>query len=70
MIGTNQRWFQLLNIFNNTGNSVTVMSKEGKPIQVNAAALQSAAAQNATGLLGRKTSCENVKFWIEYLSIV
>ena len=30
------------------------MSPEGKPIQVNAAALQSAAAQNATGLLGRK----------------
>ena len=28
------------------------MSLEGKPIQVNAAALQSAAAQNANGLLG------------------
>ena len=31
------------------GNTVTVMSPEGKPIQVNAGALQAAAAQNAVG---------------------
>ena len=33
------------------GNTVTVMSPEGKPIQVNASALQAAAAQNAIGRL-------------------
>ena len=32
-----------------TGNTVTVMSPDGKPIQVNASALQAAAAQNALG---------------------
>ena len=31
------------------GNTITIMSPEGKPIQVNAAALQAAAAQNAVG---------------------
>ena len=31
------------------GNTVTVMSPEGKPIQVNATALQAAAAQNVAG---------------------
>ena len=31
------------------GNTVTVMSPEGKPIQVNASALQAAAAQNTVG---------------------
>ena len=31
------------------GNTVTVMSPEGTPIQVNTSALQAAAAQNATG---------------------
>ena len=34
------------------GNNVTVMSQDGKPIQVNNAVLQSAAAQNAAGMLG------------------
>ena len=34
------------------GNVVTVMSPEGQPIQMNAMALQAAAAQNATGMLG------------------
>lgn len=29
------------------------MSPDGKPIQVNAASLQSAAAQNSAGVLGR-----------------
>ena len=33
------------------GNTVTIMSPEGKPIQVNAGALQAAAAQNAAGML-------------------
>ena len=33
---------------------MTVMSPEGKPIQINTAALQSAVAQNTTGLLGKK----------------
>ena len=32
---------------------MTVMSPEGKPIQVNAMALQSAVTQNAAGVLGR-----------------
>ena len=36
------------------GNSVTVMSPEGKPIQINTAALQSAVAQNTTGILGKQ----------------
>ena len=31
------------------GNTVTVMSPEGKPIQVSSSALQAAAAQNAVG---------------------
>ena len=34
------------------GNSVTVMSPEGTPIQINTATLQSAVAQNTTGILG------------------
>ena len=34
------------------GNSVTVMSPEGIPIQVNAAALQTAALQNTPGMIG------------------
>ena len=33
------------------GNTVTVMSPDGKPIQVNANALQAAAAQNPMGML-------------------
>ena len=33
---------------------MTVMSPEGKPIQINTAALQSAVAQNTTGLLGKQ----------------
>ena len=33
------------------GNTVTVMSPEGKPVTVNASALQAAAAQNAVGML-------------------
>ena len=32
------------------GNTVTVMSPDGKPIQVNASTLQAAAAQNAVGM--------------------
>ena len=43
----------------NSGNSVTVMSPEGKPIQVNAAALQSAVAQNTSGLLGSELLCKS-----------
>ena len=35
------------------------MSPEGKPIQVNAAALQSAAAQNVSGLLGSELFHKN-----------
>ena len=34
------------------GNNVTVMSPEGIPIQVNAAALQSASLQNVAGMIG------------------
>ena len=30
------------------------MSPEGKPIQINTAALQSAVAQNTTGILGKQ----------------
>ena len=33
------------------GNMVTIMSPEGKPIQVNASALQAAAGQNTMGML-------------------
>ena len=33
------------------GNTVTVMSPEGKPIQINASSLQTAEAQNAMGML-------------------
>ena len=33
------------------GNMVTIMSPEGKPIQVNASALQAASAQNSMGML-------------------
>ena len=33
------------------GNTVTVMSPEGKPIQVNSSVLQAAAAQNTVGRL-------------------
>ena len=33
------------------GNTVTVMSPDGKPIQVNANALQAAGAQNPMGML-------------------
>ena len=31
------------------GNTVTVMSPDGKPVQINSSALQAAAAQNAVG---------------------
>ena len=41
------------NEFLNLGNSATFMSPDGKPVQVNTAALQSAVAQNTTGILGR-----------------
>ena len=40
------------------GNMVTIMSPEGKPIQVNASALQAAAGQNAMGML--KTMSMNI----------
>ena len=33
------------------GNTVTVMSPDGKPIQVNASSLQAATAQNAMGMI-------------------
>ena len=33
------------------GSTVTVMSPDGKPVTVNASALQAAAAQNAVGRL-------------------
>ena len=33
---------------------VTIMSPEGKPIQVNASALQAASAQNTMGMLKKK----------------
>ena len=41
------------------GNMVTIMSPEGKPIQVNASALQAASAQNTMGML--KLLMENPK---------
>ena len=44
-----QNSLQKINYF--VGNTVTVMSPEGKPIQVNAGALQAAAAQNVAGML-------------------
>ena len=39
--------------FRNLGNSVTVMSADGNPVQVNTAALQSSISQNTSGILGR-----------------
>ena len=42
---------QVVNITIYLGNTVTVMSPEGKPIQVNTSALQAAAAQTAMGRL-------------------
>ena len=36
---------------NISGNMVTVMSPDGKPIQVNASALQSAGSQNNIGMI-------------------
>ena len=32
------------------GNTVTVMSPDGKPVQINSSALQASAAQNAVGM--------------------
>ena len=55
---------------NISGNMVTVMSPDGKPIQVNASALQSAGSQNNIGMiqLGKchdqinlKQNCQYVK---------
>ena len=40
--------------FADLGNNVTMMSPDGKPIQVDNAILQSAVAQNAAGMLGIK----------------
>ena len=37
---------------------VTIMSPEGKPIQVNASALQAASAQNTMGMLNLLTDDE------------
>ena len=34
------------------GSTVTVMSPDGTPVQVNASALQAAASQNAVGMFG------------------
>jgi len=42
------------NRLRNLGNTVTVISPDGKPVQVNTAALQSSVAQNTTGILGRQ----------------
>ena len=47
-----------------SGNTVTVMSPEGKPIQMNAMALQTAAAQNAAGMLGRVHIDDCVKYFV------
>ena len=44
------------------GNTVTVMSPEGKPIQVNASALQAAAAQNTVG----RSLIYNISIFKEY----
>ena len=43
------------------GNMVTIMSPEGKPIQVNASALQAASAQNSMGMLRLVTFNEIMK---------
>ena len=40
------------------------MSPEGKPIQMNAMALQTAAAQNAAGMLGRVHIDDCVKYFV------
>ena len=40
------------------GNTVTVMSPDGKPVTVNASALQAAAAQNAVGRLFLYNRCQ------------
>ena len=47
-----------------SGNTVTVMSPEGKPIQMNAMALQMAAAQNAAGVLGRAHIENCMKYFV------
>ena len=39
-----------IEILSISGNTVTVMSPDGTPVQVNASALQSAAAQNTVGM--------------------
>ena len=46
-----------------SGNTVTVMSPDGKPIQMNAMALQTAAAQNAAGMLGRAHIDDCMKYF-------
>ena len=38
---------------------VTIMSPEGKPIQVNASALQAASAQNTMGMLKKMDDTEH-----------
>ena len=43
---------------NISGNMVTVMSPDGKPIQVNASALQSAGSQNNIGMI-QLGKCQN-----------
>ena len=40
------------------GNTVTVMSPDGKPVIVNASALQAAEAQNAVGRLFLYNRCQ------------
>ena len=44
---------------NISGNMVTVMSPDGKPIQVNASALQSAGSQNNIGMIQLGKKCHN-----------
>ena len=38
------------------GNTVTIMSPEGKPIEVNASALQAASSQNAVGMFDKSNA--------------
>ena len=38
------------------GNTVTIMSPEGKPVEVNASALQAASSQNAVGMFDKSNT--------------
>ena len=41
---------------------MTVLSPDGKPVQVNTAALQSSITQNTPGILGRQNSRKRITF--------